>query len=183
MAQPGFFDVDERLKRLSDIGDQLEAYSRVVDFEIFRAGVVRALNYSDGSKGGRPRFDPVLMFKILVIQAENNLSDDRTEFLINDRLSLMRFQGLGLSARVPDAKTIRAFRERLTKPEPLTGCLPASTAPCGGGLPRQGWAVGGCNAGRRAQAAQLRQREAGDQIRQERSPDLAGQAEQGAAEG
>ena len=121
MAQPGFFDVDERLKRLSDIGDQLEAYSRVVDFEIFRAGVVRALNYSDGSKGGRPRFDPVLMFKILVIQAENNLSDDRTEFLINDRLSLMRFPGLGLSARVPDAKTIRAFRERLTKAGAIDG--------------------------------------------------------------
>ena len=24
MAQPGFFDFDERMKRLSDIGDQLE---------------------------------------------------------------------------------------------------------------------------------------------------------------
>ena len=30
--QPGFFDVDDRLKRLSDIGDQLEAFSTVVDF-------------------------------------------------------------------------------------------------------------------------------------------------------
>ncbi len=28
--QPGLFDVDERLKRLSDIGDQLEAFSAVV---------------------------------------------------------------------------------------------------------------------------------------------------------
>jgi transposase, IS5 family len=55
------------------------------------------------------------LFKILVIQAQNNLSDDRTEFLINDRLSFMRFLGLGLSDRVPDAKTIWSFRERLTK--------------------------------------------------------------------
>ena len=31
--------------------------------------------------------------KILVIQAQNGLSDDRTEFLINDRLSFMRFLG------------------------------------------------------------------------------------------
>lgn len=115
MAQAGFFDFDERLKRLSDIGDQLEAYARVVDFEIFRADLVKALNYADGSKGGRPAFDPVLMFKVLVIQAQNNLSDDRTEFLINDRLSFMRFLGLGLSDRVPDAKTIWAFRERLTQ--------------------------------------------------------------------
>ncbi|AFW00574.1 Transposase insH for insertion sequence element IS5R [Gluconobacter oxydans H24] len=57
----------------------------------------------------------MLMFKILVIQTLNNLSDERTEYLINDRLSFMRFLGLGLSDRVPDAKTIWLFRERLTQ--------------------------------------------------------------------
>jgi IS5 family transposase len=55
------------------------------------------------------------MFKILVIQAANNLSDERTEFLINDRLSFMRFLGLSLSDRVPDARTIWLYREKLTK--------------------------------------------------------------------
>ena len=59
--------------------------------------------------------DPVLMFKILVIQTLNNLSDERTGYLINDRLSFMRFLGLGLSDRVPDAKTLWLFRERLTQ--------------------------------------------------------------------
>src|SRR5499427_7117341 len=67
-----------------------------------------------GRKGGRPPFDPVLMFKILVIQATNHLSDERAEFLINDRLSFMRFLGLGLEDRVPDARTIWLFREKLT---------------------------------------------------------------------
>ena len=110
--QAGLFDVDERL---SDIGDQLEAFAAVVDFEMFRPELVAALRYGDGAKGGRPPFDPVMMFKILVIQAQNNLGDDRAEFLINDRLSFMRFLGLGLTDRVPDAKTIWAFRERLTK--------------------------------------------------------------------
>ena len=52
---------------------------------------------------------------MLVIQAANSLSDERTEFLISDRLSFMRFLGLGLSDRVPDARTIWVFRERLTK--------------------------------------------------------------------
>ena len=113
--QPGLFDVDERLRRLSDIGDQLWASAAVVDFEMFRPELVAALRYGDGAKGGRPPFDPVLMFKILVIQAQNNLGDDRAEFLINDRLSFMRFLGLGPTDRVPDAKTIWAFRERLTK--------------------------------------------------------------------
>jgi IS5 family transposase len=114
-GQPSFFDVDERLRRLSDLGDQLEAYGRVVDFELFRPELEAALSYSDGAKGGRPPCNPVMMFKVLVIQAHNNLSDERTEFLINDRLSFMRFLGLALGDRVPDATTIWLFRERLTK--------------------------------------------------------------------
>ena len=32
MKQPGFFDVEGRLARLSGLGDQLEAFSRTVDF-------------------------------------------------------------------------------------------------------------------------------------------------------
>jgi len=91
--QPGFFDVDDRLRRLSDLGDQLEAYGSVVDFEMFRPELASALAYSDGAKGGRPPYDAVMMFRILVIQARNNLSDERTGFLINDRLSFMRFLG------------------------------------------------------------------------------------------
>jgi IS5 family transposase len=113
-GQSGFFDVDERLKRLSDLGDQLLAFAAAVDFEMFRAELTRALTDSDGSKGGRPPFDPVLMFKVLIVQATNNLSDERAEFLINDRLSFMRFLGLGLADRVPDARTIWLFREKLT---------------------------------------------------------------------
>jgi transposase, IS5 family len=115
IGQPGFFDVDDRLKRLSDLGDQLVAFAAAVNFEIFRADLVSALDYGSGAQGGRPPFDPVMMFKVLVIQATNNLSDERAEFLINDRLSFMRFLGLGLSDRVPDARTIWLFREKLTK--------------------------------------------------------------------
>lgn len=50
-----------------------------------------------------------------MIQAINSLSDERCEFLISDRLSFMRFLGLGLSARVPDGRTISLIREKLTK--------------------------------------------------------------------
>ena len=48
---PGLFDVDERLKRLSDLGDQLLAFAKVVYFEIFRPELLKALAYSDGSQG------------------------------------------------------------------------------------------------------------------------------------
>jgi IS5 family transposase len=53
------------------------------------------------------------MFKILVLQALYNLSDDQTEYQVRDRLSFMRFLGLDLDQRIPDAKTIWLFRETL----------------------------------------------------------------------
>jgi hypothetical protein len=46
--------------------------------------------------GGRPAFDPVAMFKVLVVQAQHNLSDARMEVMIRDRLSSMRFFGFDL---------------------------------------------------------------------------------------
>ena len=114
-GQAGFFDVDERLKQLSAKGDSLERLAQVIDFELFRADLERAVPRSERVKGGRPPFDHVLMFKTLILQASHNLSDERTEYLIRDRLSFMRFLGLGLAARVPDANTIWTFREALTR--------------------------------------------------------------------
>ena len=55
------------------------------------------------------------MFKVLILQASHSLSDERTEYLIKDRLSFMRFLGLGLADTVPDANTIWTFREALTR--------------------------------------------------------------------
>jgi hypothetical protein len=114
-GQPGFWDVDERYRRLSAAGDPLEALDRLVPWEVFRKPLVKALKRSDGARGGRPPYDPVLMFKVLVLQALYNLSDDQAEFQLQDRLSFMRFVGLGLEDRVPDAKTIWLFREQLTR--------------------------------------------------------------------
>ena len=114
-GQAGFFDVDERLRQISAKGDSLERLNAVIDFELFRAGLERAVPRADRVKGGRPAFDHVLMFKTLILQANHNLSDERTEYLIRDRLSLMRFLGLGLADTVPDANTIWTFREALTR--------------------------------------------------------------------
>jgi IS5 family transposase len=115
MGQPGFFDVDERLAALSAAGDPLERLSAVVDFELFRPVLDTVLARSDRSRGGRPPYDAVLMFKVLVLQALYGLSDDAAEFQIRDRLSFMRFLGLGLGDRVPDAKTIWLFREQIVR--------------------------------------------------------------------
>ena len=106
MAQPGLFDLDERYQRLSENGDPLVRLAALVDFEAFRPKLAAALKRSDGSRDGRPPYDPVLMFKILVLQTLYTLSDEATELQIRNRLSFMRFLGLQLEDAVPDAKTV-----------------------------------------------------------------------------
>jgi len=114
-VQPGLFDLDERYAALSRTGDPLERLASVVDFEVFRADLDAALARSDRTKGGRPPMDPVMMFKVMILQALYGLADEQTEFQIRDRLSFMRFLGLGLHCRAPDARTIWLFRDLLTK--------------------------------------------------------------------
>ncbi len=114
-GQLGFFDRDERYAALSAAGDPLERLAMVVDFELFRPELEAALERSDRARGGRPPYDAVLMLKVLVLQTLYTLSDDQTEYQIRDRLSFMRFVGLALEDRVPDAKTIWLYREQLTR--------------------------------------------------------------------
>ena len=116
---PGFFDVDERLAELSAKGDDLERLNALVDFELFRPALEAAVPRGDRTKGGRPPLDHVFMFKILILKAMHALSDERCEYLIKDRLSFMRFLGLGLADAVPDANKIWAFREALKKADAL----------------------------------------------------------------
>lgn len=109
----GFFDQDIRLSKLSQLGDPLERLNKGIDFEIFREILEKHLIKQAKGKGGRPGYDYVLMFKILILQRYYNLSDDQVEYQINDRMSFMRFLNFTISDDVPDSKTVWNFREQL----------------------------------------------------------------------
>jgi IS5 family transposase len=109
----GFFDQDIRLTKLSKLGDPLEKLNHGVDFEIFRSILEDKLTKLAKGKGGRPPYDYVLMFKILILQGYYNLSDDQIEYQINDRLSFMRFLNLTIADDIPDSKTVWHFTERI----------------------------------------------------------------------
>jgi transposase, IS5 family len=113
MAQPGFFDLDNRYESISKLGDPLETLDRAIPWETFRPVLNKALRKLKKSNAGRKPYDPVFMFKILVLQSLYNLSDDQTEFQIKDRLSFMRFLELDFEDTVPDAKTLWLFRDTL----------------------------------------------------------------------
>jgi IS5 family transposase len=116
MGQPGFFDVDRRLEAISAKGDPLETIKAAVPWEEFRApieAVTETKSEERKSNAGRPSYDALLKFKMTVLQALYNLSDEQLETQVRDRLSFMRFLDLGLNDPVPDATTIWLFREAL----------------------------------------------------------------------
>lgn len=115
--QISFFDDSKRLEKLTDMGDALAQLNAIVNWHIFAPVLDRAIVREKREKRGRPPFDNLLMFKILVIKRLFNLSHDQTEYQINDRISFMRFLGFGLGDRVPDAKTIWLYEDMLAKSE------------------------------------------------------------------
>jgi IS5 family transposase len=111
--QSGLFDYLERVELLASMNRPLDRLNEVIDWERFRPVLESQLSYGKSPKRGRPAKDPVLMLKVCVLQYFHNLSDDETEFQILDRISFQRFLGLDVGGRVPDAKTLWLFKERL----------------------------------------------------------------------
>ena len=118
MGQIGFFDLSKRYTGLDAKNEPLAKIDEVVPWEDFRGcldAVCRRSDKARKSRAGRKPWDAVVMFKTIILSALYNLSDDQVEHQIRDRLSFMRFLGLGLEDRVPDAKTVWLYREQLTQ--------------------------------------------------------------------
>ncbi len=114
--QLSFLDTAEtRLLELSRHGDPLERLNQVIDWQMFSPILSQINKVERKSKAGRPRTDSVLLFKILILKKLYALSDDAVEYQIRDRLSFMRFLGLKLTSKVPDAKTVWLFADTLAQ--------------------------------------------------------------------
>jgi len=115
-GKAGLFGAQEDREKLSALGNPLEQLSRVVDFEMFRRLLEeRLINQNKRNNAGARPFDVVLMIKILILQRYYGLGDRQIEFQILDRSSFKLFLGLQSGDKVPDEKTVWAFREKLTK--------------------------------------------------------------------
>ena len=113
----GFFDIQFRLEELDQCGDPLTKLNELVDWELFRNDLIEARRRARGREkkttAGRKPHDPIMMFKILIIQSLYNLADDAMEYQIKDRISFMRFLGLRLSSVVPDIDRGRTASESM----------------------------------------------------------------------
>ena len=109
----GFFDAQERVEQLRQMGDPILRLREAVDWELFRPVLEQLVAVAPKGPGGRPRFDPLLMFKALVLGRLHNLSDEALERQIRRDLSFMSFLDLNLADAVPDAKTFWEFRQKI----------------------------------------------------------------------
>jgi transposase, IS5 family len=143
MGQMGFFDVANRYAGLDAKADPLVKLNAMMPWEDFRPrleAIWRRPTAQRKSKAGRKPWDAVVIFKAIVLCELYNLSDEKLEYQLRDRLSFMRFLGLGLEDRVPDATTVWLYREQLVEAKVVEELFAAFDAH----LREQGWlAMGG----------------------------------------
>jgi transposase, IS5 family len=99
------FDEYFLLERLTKLKDPLVKLDAFIDWNIF-APILEIVfrKPENSSNAGRPPFDKVMMFKLLILQSLYSLSDDQMEYQITDRLSFKRFLKLRSGDKVPDSK-------------------------------------------------------------------------------
>ena len=143
MGQMGFFDIGKRYAGLDAKNDPLARIAAVVSWELFGPRLEAIWRTPPGerkSKAGRKPWDALVMFRAIVLCELYNLSDDQVEFQLRDRLSFIRFLGLGLEDPVPDAKTVWLYREQLAQ----AGLVERLFDEFDGDLKARGWlAMGG----------------------------------------
>lgn len=115
-ANKSLFEEEFTASSLSRLGNPLETLSKMINFEMFREDLEDVLIPKESkSAAGRPRFDSVQMFKILVLQRLYGLGDHQLQYQISDRTSFRQFLGISTIGDIPDEKTVWWYREKLSK--------------------------------------------------------------------
>ena len=104
------FALEERYKRVLELGDKVAEFDTLIEWERFRP-IIGDLYTNTTEQGGRPNHDVILMVRLLVLQSMYGLSDPELERQANDKISFLKF--LGFPEKIPDHSTIWFFRERL----------------------------------------------------------------------
>ena len=91
---------------------KLDEIDHFMDWKPFEK-ILKKLVVRNANAVGNPAYPALIMFKCLLLQRLYNLSDEALEESLIDRISFLRFVGLGMEDDIPDATTICRFRNSL----------------------------------------------------------------------
>jgi len=97
----GFLGRTKRVSKLRNKKPVLTYLSESIPWEAFRPLLEKSYSQERKGNAGRKRIDPLILFKMLVLQQLFNLSDEGVEFQVNDRRSFEEFVGLGVMNDFP----------------------------------------------------------------------------------
>jgi IS5 family transposase len=107
-----FFSLGAR-RRIGD-NNQLVKMSKLINWGRIDYKVRRInKNLGDGKMGGVIPYDPVSMFKAILLQNWHSLSDAGLEEALNVRIDFMLFCDFDIEDNIPDETTICRFRNKL----------------------------------------------------------------------
>ena len=113
--QKTFFSEEKKLDMLNKKGNPLKKLNECINWNIFNRILENTFKKDRKDKRGRPHYNYVMMFKILILESIYHLSDDEMEYQILDRMSFKDFLGLSSEDNIPDSKTIWHFKNVLSE--------------------------------------------------------------------
>ena len=113
MAEKEARKLEQRYQKLKRKQTLLLKLDEIIPWSDFRYLLPKIHDKPRKTNAGRKPIDVIVMFKMLVLQQLDNISNEQLEYQVNDRLSFMRFLGLTLADDVPDATTVWLFRHQL----------------------------------------------------------------------
>jgi IS5 family transposase len=111
--ESNLFERTDQLDRIKKLGSPLLRLNKAIKWESFRGKLEEVYPVEISKLGGRPRKDPLMMFKVLILQRLYNLSEHEMEYQLTDRASFMQFAGCKSIKDIPDENTIWLFKERM----------------------------------------------------------------------
>jgi transposase, IS5 family len=109
---PGFFDSSDLMRRVRETDHPLWRIKQVVDWERFRPSIDEVFDHTPKGPGGRPPYDRMMMFQMLVLKHLYNLSDQQMEQRLLGDLFFRCFLDLDFCDPTPDEKTIWFFHNQ-----------------------------------------------------------------------
>lgn len=94
-----------------------------INWEALRLQLTGLYKRESSHAGGQEPFDPLLMFKAILLGQWHSLSDPKLEEALHVRIDFMQFCGLTMSDAVPDETTLCRFRNRLIQTNKLDSLL------------------------------------------------------------